>query len=82
MKMLSTIWLAFLLVFASRAAGQEAPSNDEFAPFVLVRIIPMPDVEGRFDHMGVDEKAIVYSPPFTEMTARKFTMLPGAEESC
>lgn len=30
--------------------------NDEFAPLVLVRIIPMPDVQGRFDHMTVDNK--------------------------
>jgi hypothetical protein len=57
MKTLSTIWLAFLLMLAGPATGQEAPSNDEFAPLVLVRIIPMPDVEGRFDHMGVDPKS-------------------------
>src|SRR6266852_7241605 len=57
MKTLITIWLAFLLMLAGQAAGQEVPSNDEFAPLVLVRIIPMPDVEGRFDHMGVDAKS-------------------------
>ena len=56
-KTLSTIWLAFLLMFAGRTTGQEVPSNDEFAPLVLVRIIPMPDVEGRFDHMRVDAKS-------------------------
>jgi DNA-binding beta-propeller fold protein YncE len=56
MKRFHTIWLALLFTLAGRAAGQEAPSNDEFAPLVLVRIIPMPDVEGRFDHMGVDPK--------------------------
>src|ERR1700730_157694 len=39
------------------AGAQEAPSNDEFAPLVLVRIIPMPDVEGRFDHMAVDNRS-------------------------
>ncbi len=57
MKTLTTIWLVFLLMLAGQAAGQEAPSNAEFAPLVLVRIIPMPDVEGRFDHMGVDPKS-------------------------
>src|SRR5712664_2101724 len=57
MKKLSTIWLVFLLMLAGRTVGQEVPSNDEFAPLVLVRIIPMPDVEGRFDHMGVDAKS-------------------------
>ena len=42
--------------FAPLAAQEQAPSNDEFAPLVLVRIIPMPDVQGRFDHMAVDNK--------------------------
>jgi len=57
MKSLLMIWLAISLMVAGRATGQEAPSNDEFAPIVLVRIIPMADVEGRFDHMGVDPKS-------------------------
>jgi len=57
MKSLFMIWLAIAFMVAGRATGQEAPSNDEFAPLVLVRIIPMPDVEGRFDHMGVDPKS-------------------------
>jgi len=57
MKKLSTVWLVIFLMLSGIAAGQEAPSNDEFAPLVLVRIIPMADVEGRFDHMGVDAKS-------------------------
>ena len=57
MKTFFTIWLAFLFTITGRAAAQDAPSNDEFAPLVLVRIIPMADVEGRFDHMGVDAKS-------------------------
>jgi DNA-binding beta-propeller fold protein YncE len=49
--------LAVLFALSIRAAAQEqAPSNDEFAPLVLVRIIPIPDVQGRFDHMAVDSK--------------------------
>jgi DNA-binding beta-propeller fold protein YncE len=39
------------------ARGQEPPSNDETAPLVLVRIIPMADVQGRFDHMSVDAES-------------------------
>src|SRR5215471_5759931 len=35
------------------AAAQQLPS-DESAPLVLVRIIPIPGVVGRFDHMAVD----------------------------
>jgi DNA-binding beta-propeller fold protein YncE len=49
--------LAVLFAFLAKGFTQEqAPSNDEFAPLVLVRIIPMPDVQGRFDHMAVDNK--------------------------
>lgn len=46
--LISFFWLAPI------ASGQESQSNDEFAPLVLDRIIPIRDVDGRFDHMGVD----------------------------
>lgn len=46
--------LAIALIFFAPLAHAQTPSNDEFAPLVLVRIIPMPDVQGRFDHMAVD----------------------------
>jgi hypothetical protein len=75
MKKLSTVWLIIFLMLTGRAAGQEAPSNDEFAPLVLVRIIPMADVEGRFDHMGVDAKTNrVLAAVYGEMTASRFWM--------
>ncbi len=45
--------LLLIAVFSQGAAAQELPT-DESAPLVLVRIIPMPGVEGRFDHMAVD----------------------------
>src|ERR1700726_2451455 len=55
MKKFSSMF--FVLLLMSICAGaQDSPSNDEFAPLVLVRIIPMPDVQGRFDHMAVDSK--------------------------
>lgn len=41
------------IVFSALAWAQELPS-DESAPLVLVRIIPIPGVIGRFDHMAVD----------------------------
>ncbi len=41
---------------ACGAAAQETLPSDESAPLVLVRIIPIPGVEGRFDHMAVDNK--------------------------
>jgi DNA-binding beta-propeller fold protein YncE len=43
----------FVPVFAS---AQELPT-DETAPLVLVRIIPIPGVFGRFDHMAVDNSS-------------------------
>jgi DNA-binding beta-propeller fold protein YncE len=41
--------------FSGSAAAQQLPT-DETAPLVLVRIIPIPGVVGRFDHMAVDNK--------------------------
>jgi hypothetical protein len=55
MKKFSSVFFVLLLMSIC-AAVQDSPSNDEFAPLVLVRIIPMPDVQGRFDHMAVDNK--------------------------
>jgi DNA-binding beta-propeller fold protein YncE len=42
------------LLFATSVPAQK-PSNDEYAPLFLARIIPIPDVQGRFDHMSVDD---------------------------
>jgi len=41
------------LLFSVFGAAQQLPA-DESAPLVLVRIIPIPGVVGRFDHMAVD----------------------------
>src|SRR5712691_2905786 len=46
------VMIAWLL-FSVCGAAQELPA-DESAPLVLVRIIPIPGVAGRFDHMVVD----------------------------
>ena len=55
MKLCRALWMsiAILLVPFWAAAAQELPT-DESAPLVLVRIIPIPGVLGRFDHMAVD----------------------------
>jgi DNA-binding beta-propeller fold protein YncE len=42
--------------WAVGAGAQEIPINEESQPLVLVRIIPLPGAEGRFDHMAVDVK--------------------------
>lgn len=47
---------ALVLLFSICGAAQETLPADETAPLVLVRIIPIPGVEGRFDHMAVDNK--------------------------
>ena len=47
---------AFVMLFSICGAAQESLPADETAPLVLVRIIPIPGVEGRFDHMAVDNK--------------------------
>jgi DNA-binding beta-propeller fold protein YncE len=45
---------ALVMLFSICAKAQETLPADETAPLVLVRIIPIPGVEGRFDHMAVD----------------------------
>lgn len=49
--------LLFAAALTLSAASQEIPANEEFAPLVLVRIIPMPAAEGRLDHMAVDQNS-------------------------
>lgn len=50
--------ILILLVLATAAwphsLSQEIPGSEEYDPLVLVRIIPMPAVQGRIDHMTVD----------------------------
>ena len=50
------LFFSFVILFSVCAAAQETLPTDESAPLVLVRIIPIPGVEGRFDHMAVDNK--------------------------
>lgn len=47
---------ALVMLFSIAGKAQETLPADETAPLVLVRIIPIPGVEGRFDHMAVDNK--------------------------
>ena len=57
MKPFRAFWLALcVLLFSVCGAAQETLATDESAPLVLVRIIPIPGVEGRFDHLAVDNK--------------------------
>jgi hypothetical protein len=61
------LWCGFFALFLALlpVAAQEVLSNDEFAPLVLDRIIPIRDVDGRFDHMGVDNSTNrVFAPAY------------------
>jgi DNA-binding beta-propeller fold protein YncE len=54
MTRLRAIWILMAALFVpSFAMAQQLPT-DETAPLVLVRVIPIPGVLGRFDHMAVD----------------------------
>jgi DNA-binding beta-propeller fold protein YncE len=56
MKPSRALWIVLsLLLFSACGAAQEIPA-DETAPLVLDRIIPIPGIEGRFDHMAVDNE--------------------------
>ena len=52
----SCLYVVCLAVLPGRCAAQEIRESAEFEPLVLVRIIPIPGAEGRFDHMAVDVK--------------------------
>jgi DNA-binding beta-propeller fold protein YncE len=57
--------LASFVLLAPTLPAQETLPNDEFAPLVLDRIIPIRDVDGRFDHMGVDNSTNrVFAPNY------------------
>jgi DNA-binding beta-propeller fold protein YncE len=53
MKVFRAMLLMTVLLIPVFSAAQQLPT-DETAPLVLVRIIPIPGVAGRFDHMAVD----------------------------
>ena len=59
------LFALLLCAFGFATPAQETLQNDETLPLVLVRVIPMPDVLGRFDHMGVDNKTNrVFAPVY------------------
>ena len=87
---LSPVFLLCLLnavaALAIPARAQEAPRDEENEPLVLDRIIPMPSVEGRVDHMTVDTKtgrifAAVYGNDSVEVLdvhrAREVSVIRG-----
>jgi DNA-binding beta-propeller fold protein YncE len=57
MKSRRAIWLLMAILFVPFCGVAQVLPTDESAPLVLVRIIPIPGVLGRFDHMAVDNGA-------------------------
>jgi DNA-binding beta-propeller fold protein YncE len=56
MKAMRLLWIILSVVLFSVAATAQELPTDESAPLVLVRIIPIPGAEGRFDHMAIDNQ--------------------------
>jgi DNA-binding beta-propeller fold protein YncE len=58
MRRVGSIWLALLMVtvFAAQAGAQKNQDSGGPRPLVLTEAIPLPGVQGRFDHFGFDRK--------------------------
>lgn len=56
MKTWFTIFWAFCAALAPQSQAQSPAPTDAKAPLRLVQAIPLPNVEGYFDHMAVDVK--------------------------
>ncbi|MFP5205208.1 MAG: hypothetical protein ACLGSH_07620 [Acidobacteriota bacterium] len=78
--------LAAVAVLTGSVRSQQAPRDEEFEPLVFDRIIPMPSVQGRIDHMTVDPKtgrifAAVYGNDTVEVLdvhrAREIAVIRG-----
>lgn len=72
--------------FALQVCSQEIPRDEEYEPLVFDRIIPMPSVQGRVDHMTVDPEtgrifAAVYGNDTVEVLdvhrAREIAVIHG-----
>ena len=83
---LVSFFVAATTALALQAPPQQIPSNEESEPLVLDRVIPMPSVQGRIDHMTVDvETGRVFSAIFGNDTvevldlhrAREIAVLRG-----
>jgi hypothetical protein len=71
----SAVSLAGLSVIPARA--QELV-NDETAPLILTRVIPIPDTVGRFDHMSVDNaRGLIFATVFGNDTVEVLQVQRG-----
>lgn len=73
----SVVSLAALSTMPVPSLAQELV-NDESAPLILTRIIPMPDTVGRFDHMSVDnERGLIFATVFGNDTVEVLQVQRG-----
>ncbi len=80
MKRRELLSSALSLGFASVVAPARAQVlvDDESAPLVLDRIIPIPDTVGRFDHMSVDnERGLIFAPVYGNDTVEILDIARG-----
>jgi hypothetical protein len=75
----SAVSLAGLSVIPVRA--QELV-NDESAPLILTRVIPIPDTVGRFDHMSVDNaRGLIFATVSTMLAGSSSRPSSGTTQS-
>src|SRR5258706_6586951 len=73
----SAVSLAALSAVPTPLHAQELV-NDENAPLILTRIIPIPDTVGRFDHMSVDnERGLIFATVFGNDTVEVLQVQRG-----
>ena len=73
----SAVSLAALSTIPAASHAQELV-NDESAPLILTRIIPIPDTVGRFDHMSVDnERGLIFATVFGNDTVEVLQVQRG-----
>jgi len=76
MKPCRAIWILMAIVLIPVCAASQELPTDESAPLVLVRIIPIPGVLGRFDHMAVDNSGgRVFAAIYGTIASRLWTQL-------
>lgn len=70
--------LSFGIARVAAPANAQVLVDDESAPLLLDRIIPIPDTVGRFDHMSVDnERGLIFAPVYGNDTVEILDVARG-----
>ncbi len=77
-ELLSSAISAAIFAALPQASRAQELVNDESAPLLLDRIIPIPDTVGRFDHMAVDnERGLIFAPVYGNDTVEIIDIARG-----